>query len=180
MASKPAARQIPELVSAQELARLLDCSVQTIHGYGKAGILVSSGRKYEKDASFRGIYQKLSKTASGRGGNVSSDARKRLYEAQADLVEAKVATIKRDLLPADEVESHWSSMLRAVRAGVLAITSRCAIRDPGLSRASIENIDAESRAVLTELSEHDFDPGSPPSNDAEAGSAAEAEAEPVD
>jgi len=44
--------------------------------------------------------------------------------------------------------------LRKVRAGVLAAPSRCASRLPHLTPHDISEIDAELRAVLTEIGSH--------------------------
>ena len=42
-------------------------------------------------------------------------------------------------------------MLRMVRAGMLAVPSRCAARLPHLSAHDVAVIDAEVRAVLTDI-----------------------------
>ena len=51
------------------------------------------------------------------------------------------------------VESEWSSVLRTVRAGMLAVPSRIAARLPHLSRADVAEIDAEIGAVLIQIGE---------------------------
>jgi len=55
------------------------------------------------------------------------------------------------LLPASEVEAEWTTILRTVRAGVLAAPGRCAARLPHVSAHDVACIDAELRAVLLEL-----------------------------
>ena len=52
--------------------------------------------------------------------------RARLAAAQADLAELKAAKQRGLLLDAEAVESEWSGILRTVRAGMLAVPSRCA------------------------------------------------------
>jgi phage terminase Nu1 subunit (DNA packaging protein) len=56
-----------------------------------------------------------------------------------------------ELLEAGAVENEWSYILRSVRAGMLAVSSRCGARLPHLSTDDIAEIDAEVRAVLTEV-----------------------------
>ena len=55
------------------------------------------------------------------------------------------------MLDAGAVESEWSSILRAVRAGMLAVPSRAAQRLPHLRAHDVDEIDHEVRAVLTEI-----------------------------
>jgi phage terminase Nu1 subunit (DNA packaging protein) len=77
--------------------------------------------------------------------------RARLAAAQADLAELKAAKQRRTLLDAGEVEAEWSGVLRTVRAGMLAVPSRCAARLPHLTAHDVSEIDAEVRAVLTQI-----------------------------
>jgi phage terminase Nu1 subunit (DNA packaging protein) len=61
------------------------------------------------------------------------------------------------LVDAAAVEVEWSGVLRTVRAGMLAVPSRCGARLP-----HVAEIDAEIRAALTELgSSEDQSAGSP-------------------
>ena len=53
------------------------------------------------------------------------------------------------MLYAAAVEAEWSGVLRNVRAGMLAVPSRA--RLPHLTPHDIAEIDAEVRAVLTEI-----------------------------
>jgi phage terminase Nu1 subunit (DNA packaging protein) len=78
-------------------------------------------------------------------------ARGRLASMQAKLVEAKLGQLSGELVPAAAVEMEWTGILRAVRAGCLAIPARVAQRLPHLSKADVAAIDIEIRAVLTEL-----------------------------
>jgi phage terminase Nu1 subunit (DNA packaging protein) len=77
--------------------------------------------------------------------------RARLAAAQADLAELKAAKQRGTLLDAAEVENEWSGVLRFVRAGMLAVPSRCAARLPHLTAHDVAEIDREVRAVLTEI-----------------------------
>jgi len=77
--------------------------------------------------------------------------RARLAAAQADLAELKAAKQRGSLLDAEAVETEWSAVLRTVRAGMLAVPSRVAQRLPHLTAHDVAEIDAEVRAVLTEI-----------------------------
>ena len=84
----------------------------------------------------------LAKAATDRG---------RLAAAQADKVELANARQRGSLVDAEAVEREWSDILRAVRAGMLAVPSRVAARLPHLTPHDVSEIDAEVRAVLSEL-----------------------------
>src|SRR4051812_30746668 len=77
--------------------------------------------------------------------------RARLAAAQADLAELKAAKQRGTMLDAAQVEREWSGILQTVRAGMLAVPSRCAARLPHLTPHDLAEIDAEVRAVLTEI-----------------------------
>lgn len=70
---------------------------------------------------------------------------------QADALALKNAAARGELLEAAAVAAEWSGVLREVRAGMLAVPSRAAQRLQHLTPHDIAEIDAEVRAVLTEL-----------------------------
>jgi phage terminase Nu1 subunit (DNA packaging protein) len=76
--------------------------------------------------------------------------RARLASAQASLTEVKLAERRGELLDAAEVERTWGGIVRTIRAGMLAVPSRCGARLPHLTAADVAEIDAEVRAALTE------------------------------
>jgi hypothetical protein len=49
------------------------------------------------------------------------------------------------------VEAEWSGVLRTVRAGMLAVPSRCTARLPHLTAHDVGEIDGEVRGVLSEI-----------------------------
>lgn len=51
----------------------------------------------------------------------------------------------------DAAEAEWSSVLRTMWAGMLAVPSRVAARLPHLAVHDVAEIDAEVRAALTEI-----------------------------
>lgn len=78
--------------------------------------------------------------------------RLRLVKEQADHAALKNAALRRELVPAAEVEREWAGILRGVRAGVLAVPSRLRQLLPHLTATDVETIDAELRRVLEDIS----------------------------
>jgi terminase small subunit / prophage DNA-packing protein len=105
--------------------------------------------------SGRGYCARLRALATDRGGEsaiASATAeRARLARAQAELVETKDRKLRGELVDAAEVEAEWSGMLRGVRAGMMAVLSRCSRRLPHLTPYDVTEIDAEVREALTEI-----------------------------
>jgi phage terminase Nu1 subunit (DNA packaging protein) len=79
------------------------------------------------------------------------DQRIRIAKSQADALELNHRATAGELLDAGEVEREWSDMLRKVRAGMLAVPSRCGSRLAHLTTHDLAEIDAEVRAALTEV-----------------------------
>lgn len=83
-----------------------------------------------------------------------AEERARLVREQADHAALKNAALRRELIPAKDVEREWVSILRRVRSGLLAIPERIRSQHPELSGAAVATLDAEIRAVLESLA-HD-------------------------
>lgn len=81
----------------------------------------------------------------------AASERLRLVKEQADNAALKNAALRRDLLPAAEVEREWTGIMRQVRAGVLAVPSRLRQTLPHLSAADMDAIDTELRRALEDL-----------------------------
>ena len=110
---------------------------------------------YVVERSLRRYCSHLRDLVTGRGGESAIASvtveRDRLAKAQADLAEAKGRRLRRELVPAADVESEWSSILRTVRAGMLAVPPRVQQKLPHLTTHDATVIDAEVREVLTEV-----------------------------
>jgi phage terminase Nu1 subunit (DNA packaging protein) len=122
----------------------------------RRGIVVRAGRgTYVVERSLRRYCSHLRDLVTGRGGESAIASvtveRDRLAKAQADLAEAKGRRLRRELVPAADVESEWSSILRTVRAGMLAVPPRVQQKLPHLTTHDATVIDAEVREVLTEV-----------------------------
>ena len=59
--------------------------------------------------------------------------------------------MRREFVPAADVEREWAAVLRQVRSGVLALTSRIRGRLPHLTTTDAKVIDGEIREALTSL-----------------------------
>ena len=141
--------------TAAELADLIGVSPRSITDLAKRGIVVRAKRGFDEHKSVRGYCDHLRKLAAGRGGESAiagaTAERARLIREQADAAALKNALARAEMLPAADVASRWSAILRRVRDGVLAASSRVAGRLPHLTRHDVSELDAELRIVLTEL-----------------------------
>jgi phage terminase Nu1 subunit (DNA packaging protein) len=145
-----------DLVSGPVLARWLGVTDKTVREMAKAGIVVRVKRGlYKLEDSVTRYCERIRRTASQRGGEASlatlRDERIRIAKEQADALALKNAAARGELLDAGAVEADWSTTLRNVRAGMLAVPSRTAARLPHLTPHDVAEIDAEVRAVLTEI-----------------------------
>ena len=144
-----------QAATSAELAQLLGVTARTVTDLARRGIAVRDGNRYAVAESVRRYCAHLRELANGRGGEgavASATAqRARLAKAQADLAETKNAAMRGELVSAAEVEAEWSGILRGVRAGLLAVPSRCAARLGHLTTHDVAEIDAEVRAALAEV-----------------------------
>jgi len=86
-------------------------------------------------------------------GEALQAARRRKETALADLRELEVKRRRGELLDADDVAREWSTILRDVRAGVLAVTSRVRARLPHLTAEDVGALDDELRQALAMFAE---------------------------
>jgi terminase small subunit / prophage DNA-packing protein len=147
--------QTTDTITTAALADMLGISTRSIRQHAKDGILVRAGKEYALAPSVRAYCDHLRKLATGRGGEAAMSTataqRARLAKAQADFVETKNKRASGELVPAAEVETAWSGVLRTVRAGLLAVPSRVQQRLPHLTAHDVSEIDREVRDVLTDL-----------------------------
>jgi len=81
----------------------------------------------------------------------ANQERLRLLREQADHAALKNAALRRELVPAADVQREWEGMLRLVRSGVLAAPSRLRQMLPHLSTDDFETIDGELRRTLEDI-----------------------------
>lgn len=141
---------IPGTIKARELGELIGVGTRQIDTLNNHGIVIRLGRgDYDTRESIINVIQSLRKR-----GNAELDAeRVRLTREQADKVELANQAARGELVPASEIEHAWASILRDVRAGMLALPSRLQQRLPHLTPHDVETIDAEIRAALVSLSD---------------------------
>lgn len=150
-----------EMVSAQVLGDWLGgLSIQTVSRLAREGVLVRTSRgQYALRKSVAAYIKHMRATASARGGEQSLETLRaqkiRQAKAQADALELKAKLASGEVIPAIEVEAEWSSILRTVRAAMLAVPSRCSAKLNHLSPHDVSEIDAEVRAVLAEVGTYD-------------------------
>ena len=94
---------------------------------------------------------------SGRPPSPNSlhGARTRKEIALAELREIEVRRKRGDLVPAVDVAREWEGIMRQVRAGVLAVTSRVRARLPHLTAHDAAALDDELRQALAALADGD-------------------------
>jgi phage terminase Nu1 subunit (DNA packaging protein) len=153
-----------KIVGTGELADYLGVSSQSIAAFANDGKVVRISRgKYDLRASIQTYTAHLREVAAARGGEAQildlTQERARLAREQADGQELKNRQARKELVLASDVEREWSDILRKVRAGILAVTSRVRAA-AGLTAEQAVDMDAELRLALRDLgNDQDYPPG---------------------
>lgn len=151
-------------VGTGELADYLGVTSQSIAAFANDGKVVRISRgKYDLKASVQTYTSHLREVAAARGGEGQildlNQERARLAREQADGQELKNRQLRKELVSASDVEREWSDVLRKVRAGILAVTSRVRA-SAGLSAEQAVEMDSELRLALKDLgNDQDYPPG---------------------
>jgi phage terminase Nu1 subunit (DNA packaging protein) len=145
-------------VSARDLAKIIGVKERTVRDFADRGLVIRAGRgRYRLVESVRTYCEHIRATASGRGGEDEAKTltaeRTRLAREQAEQVALKNAALRRDLVPAADVERTWTAMIRQARSALLAVPSRIRQIIPHLPADEVEVIDGELRRVLKELAD---------------------------
>lgn len=139
-----------------QLANLLGLTSRRVRDLVSDGVIPRvAPARFDARAATRAYCEWLREKASrGKGSQDPAyrEERTRLSRHQADKAELANATLRRELIPAAEVENTWSLILRNVRAEMLAVPSRVQARLAGLSRSDVAVIDREIRDGLILLS----------------------------
>lgn len=146
----------PSTVTAGELGEWLGLTPNRVHALGRDGVLPrAEGKRYPLRESVAAYCEHARSLAKGKAMDKDLAAEKlRLAKANAEKVETANAKARAELIPAAEVEREWATVLRGVRAAVLALPSRVSQRLGHLSPHDISAIDREVRDALEELA-HD-------------------------
>jgi len=154
--SQPEPSEIwPEIASTASIAALLGVTTRTVTELAQKGVISRAGRGlFPVAESVRGYVAHLREQAAGRTASATlTDERTRLAREQADKVAMANAVARGEMLPARQVQSEWASILRDVRAGLLAVASRCGSNLPHLTQHDVASIDAEIRSALEALAD---------------------------
>lgn len=154
-----------KIADAGDLADYLGVTSQSIAAFANDNKVVRLSRgKYDLKASVQLYTAHLREVAAARGGETAvldlTQERARLAREQADSQELKNRQLRKELVPASDVEREWSDILRKVRAGILAVTSRVRA-SAGLTAEQAVEMDAELRLALRDLgNDNDHEAGS--------------------
>lgn len=147
-------------IHESDLADLLGITANRVRTLARDGVLKRAGRaSYNRREAVRAYCGNLREKAAraGRPAAADSDALKaesiRVKRAQADAQELKNAASRGELLDATAVERQWASVLRDVRAGLLAVPSRVGAKLSHLTAHDLAEIDREIRHSLERLSD---------------------------
>lgn len=142
------------------LAQLFDCDKRTIQNLANEGIVVKASRgKYVLGLSIRNYVRHLREIAAGRtGGDADINAVTEgalLKRAQRENYELKNAILAGQAIEVDKIAPAWARVIRAVRAGVLALPGKIRFAVPHLTAHDQEEIkrlclDALDAAAVTD------------------------------
>jgi terminase small subunit / prophage DNA-packing protein len=144
--------------TAEQLASLVGLSSAAVSTLARRGVMIRGERgKFNLEASVRAYCAHLRSAAAGRGNGTEPTAqstqRARLARGQAEAAELKNAARRGALVDSEAVAREWEGICRTLRVGMLQVPKRAAARLRHLSAQDVRAIDAEVRAVLTELAE---------------------------
>lgn len=156
----PAAESLSAgLIHESELADLLGITANRIRTLTRDGVIKRSGpARYAMRATVQAYCEHLRQHAAraGRPSETNVDIKAeqlRLKRAQADAQEAKNRQLSGELVAADAVSREWQSVLRDVRAAMLAVPSRYGATLPHLTAKDVVALDHEIRAALEGLAD---------------------------
>lgn len=147
----------PETVTAADLSEWLNLSPARIHALAREGVIPRTDGRFDLQAAVRAYVERLRAGQKGRQStNPDLNAeRLRLARANAEKIELANAKTRAALVPVPEVEAAWASVLRDVRAAMLAIPARVQQRLGHLTAHDVQSIDREVRDALEEASHDD-------------------------
>lgn len=145
------------------IAKLLDLSERRVQQLSREGVIPKANRgQYELIGSVRGYVQYLrdQATKAQAGAPDYAAERARFIRARADLAEMEAEEKRGAVIPAEDVEAAWISVLALLRTRLLALPDRLA---PAVhaetSAAGVRDvIRGAIREALEELAETDVRP----------------------
>lgn len=138
-------------ITTDQLADLLGLTANRVNTLVREGHIPRAGKgRFDRREAVRSYCEHIRKQASGRSAANPelTEQRTRLASEQADKAEMQNAIARRELIPAVDVEREWSSVLRDVRAAMMAVPSRLQQRLWHLTTHDVTTIDREIRDAL--------------------------------
>lgn len=146
------------IVTAKVVGDWLGVSDRTISDLAIRGQAKKVGRgQYDLRETVRLYTAHLREVSAGRGGSSQildlTQERARLAKQQADGQELKNAQLRGELVAREDVVRGWQDILRRVRSGMLAVTSRVRQEISTIDAAQAAIIDREIRDALEALAD---------------------------
>lgn len=153
------------VVSGADIADTLGVSRRSVTEFVEKGIVQRIGRnQFSLQKSVSLYCEHLRGVAAGRGGDGTQELtaeRARLAREQADNTALKNAQMRRELVPATDVQREWTLILTRVRNEMLAVVSRVRQTLPHLTHYDVEQLDREIRSALEVCGQDDTNSGDP-------------------
>lgn len=143
------------MASTNDLADLIGVSARAVTDLGRRGILERSAvGAWPVRESIRSYCAHLREQAAGRTGSTTlTEERVRVAREQAEKLVMANAVTRGEMVPARQVQSEWASVLRDVRAALMAVASRCGATLPHLTGHDVATVDGEIRSALEALAD---------------------------
>lgn len=143
--------------SSQEIGALLGISARKVRDLSDQGIVVKLGRGYyDLEESVRRYCAHLREVAAGRMGRTKEidlvEENAKLKRAQREETELKIARMRGELIPRDEVQEPMDRFASIVKQHVLSIPSRSRQRIPHLTGHDEKVLQQICRDILEEAS----------------------------
>ena len=149
-------------IGAADLCELLAISSGMLTQLKHKGIAKHLGRDvYDLTGTVTAYVTHLRHVAAGWGGEEAkltlTGERARLARAQADAQELKNATLRDELVRAEDVLRQWEDVLRGLRSELLALPSRLRADLGHLTTQDVDAIDRRLRDTLSQIGGHRAD-----------------------
>ena len=149
---------LPAQIKEAALAGLLGISSARVRTLARDGILVRvSPGTFDFSQSLRNYLARLRESAERAGrpstGDELKQERTRLAREQADATALKNAALRGELVSRADTLREWQTVLRDVRAAMLAVPSRHAASQPHLTPHDIESLTTEIKRALEGLAD---------------------------
>lgn len=141
------------LLSATIIAKVLMVNVSRVHQMGREGILPrEAGGKYRLVPAIQGYIKFLKKDYEDEDLISLSKEKARLTKAHRERAELELASMRREYIPADEVEFELANVIKTLLTGLEPLPDQLE-RKAKLSAEQVDRVEQtirEIRAVLYE------------------------------